>query len=172
MAEVFHRIRCCGKTFTSDEWGEYCKMTRYEEGRRIYTSIGKYTFNDHDICMNPDTMTIKVDVKNAYGCGVQIRVADCGNGLWVYGLAVNTVDGGYCGGPAWTDDPSRGYASERECRIAACNSALTHIGNALKHKSGMGGEGRGSKLKRLAEMVDDYKKSLSRPKIVQLSLFE
>ena len=172
MGEVFHRIRCCGRVFTSDEWSKYVNECYKDKSKRIYTTFGKYTFNDNDVCITPDTNTLMVQSKSSYGYKISFRIAECGNGLWVFGLDIFTGDGGYCGGPSWTDDKEKGFQSERDCRIAACDSALSHLETMLRYRSGLESEEglRGKNIQRLMEMVKEYKKGLSRPKIVQLSL--
>ena len=166
--EPFHVIRSAGRSFTSDEWGEYCRMTREDDNKRIRTTFGRYTFNEADICINPTTHEFKVK-PGSYGYYIIIKWCDCGNGLWSFGVdySVGTAGGGFGASYADTkDDGSHqwrmGYASEKECLTAACQSALSRVACAGKENAD---------VKKLRQMVEDYMKSLNRPKVVQLELF-
>lgn len=169
--EVFHRIRCCGREFNWKQWGDYCAATREDPSQQILTTFGKYTFNDHDICLNPDV--VELNVKNgSYAYYVNIKYAECGNGIWVFGLdcCTATCAGGY--GCAWSDvlhDAAwhGGYPSQRDCLIAACDAAVTRLQGAYN----LGGDNRGVMVRKTIEKVQEYQKSLTRPKVVQLELF-
>lgn len=41
------------------------------------TSYGKYTFNEHKVCLNPDIVEIQE--------WTRVEVAQCGEDAWVYG---------------------------------------------------------------------------------------
>ena len=166
MGKPFYEIRCCGRRFTRKEWGEYCNATRLDTTKRIHTTIGRYTFNDHDICLNPDSVEFNIK-KGAYGCNAVIKYADCGNGLWSFGLnyAIGTAGGGY--GVSWADrdtgdDWRRGYHTKEECLIAACDALLQRIAAR--------GE-KGKPFNDLIGAVAEYRRSIGRPKVVQLELF-
>lgn len=165
MNEVFHHIRCCGKTFTFDEWGDYCAKTRNGE-QRIETTFGKYTFNDNDICLNPDSVEFNIK-KGSYGCNAAIKYADCGNGLWSFGLdySIGTAGGGY--GVSWADRDTgdgwrRGYHTKEECLIAACVELLNRLSTMNE---------KGKPFNDLVGAVAEYRRSIGRPKVVQLELF-
>lgn len=166
---IFHTIRCCNKNFTAKEWGDYCTESYKDPSKRIITSIGKYEFNEHDICLNPTVMSLVVS-HGGYGYEVTLKWCDCGNGLWSYGLFYNCGTGGGdfgCSFADVTDDPNSyryGYRSEKECIIACCNAAISRIESYGREKD--------AKAKRLIEMVKDYKNSIGRPAPVQLSLFD
>lgn len=168
MAEIFHRVRSAGKEFTSEQWGDYCRASRDDPEKRIRTQIGKYLFNDCDVCLNPETMSLVVDGKS-FGYYVTLKWCDCGNGVWSYGMDFGYGNGGGGGGCSFAtpEDKNlnlRGFPSEREAKIAACDSALSSLErNARKNDA---------KAERLKRMVEDYKKTISRPQIVQLSLFD
>jgi hypothetical protein len=164
MNEVFHHIRCCGKTFTSDEWGDYCAKTRDGE-QRIETMFGKYTFNDCDICINPEKQNISVR-DGGYGYYIILKWAYCGNGLWSFGLdyGMGTAGGGF--GVSWADTTDgkdgsyrKGYASEKECKVAACRYAM----NIVKQNNAM--------CDNLRRKIREFMIGLQRPEIVQLELF-
>lgn len=176
MSKIFHTIRCAGKSFTGDEWAEYCHRVREDESRRIRTTFGKYTFNDCDICLNPETERIEAK-GGAWGYYVVIKWAECGNGLWSFGLAYSTGTGGGGFGVSWADQEYQddgkwhwncGYPSERECKAAASQRAIENLYGALRYKDG---DNRGVQIRKLIAMVEDYHKSLTRPKVVQLELF-
>ena len=166
---IKHTIRCCGKEFTAKEWSDYCTESYKDPSKRIVTSIGKYDFNEHDICLNPTVMSLVVS-HGGYGYEVTLKWCDCGNGLWSYGLSYNcgTGGGGFgCSFADVTDDPKSyryGYRSEKECIIACCDAAISRIESS--------GHENEAKTKKLIEMVKDYKKSIGRPAPVQLSLFD
>ncbi len=168
MEEVFHTIRAQGITFTSEQWGEYCKETRKDSSKLITTKIGKYVFNDFDICLNPERDDIIVK-DGSYGYKVSIKYADCGNGLWSFGLDYNvgTAGGGF--GVSWVDKDTgdgcfRGYRTKVECLDAACERVEMCV---------MSCGGKNNKIAlALIEKIKAYRKELKRPKIVQLELFE
>ena len=165
---IFHTIRCIGKEFTNEEWSEYCSESHKDPSKRIITSIGKYDFNDFDICLNPSVLTIATKT-GAYGYYVTLEWCDCGNGLWSYGLSYNAGTGGGGFGCSWADlsgntkSYRKGYPSEKEAIIAACDEAIRWLKSS--------GDKDGYNIKRLIEMIEDHKKSLSCPKPVQLELF-
>lgn len=167
MNEVFHECRTAGRTFTQKEWGEYCNQTRNGENR-LTTQIGKHLWNDFDICMNPDVMSLVVDGRS-YGYFVTIKWADCCNGFWASAIDYGYGDGGGGSGVSYADrlkgekyDHRAGYRSEADAKLAACDSAIEAIGRSVHGDQG--------KLKRLIRMVEDYRKSI-KPKVVQLDLF-
>jgi hypothetical protein len=113
-------------------------------------------------------MSLVVD-KKKIGYYVTLKWCDCGNGVWSYGLDYNYGSGGGGGGCSFAkpDDEKlnlRGRTSEREAKIAACEYALRSLEHCVWKPD--------SKVERLKRMVEDYMKSLSRPKVVQLSLFD
>ena len=165
---VWHEIRSARMLFTEEEWGKYLCRCHADPAERIVTRIGKYDYNDCDICLNPEVYTLKVGTKDAWGYYVTFKWADCGNGVWQYGLDYSTGTGGGGFGVRYTEpnedrDWLKGYPSEKECLMAACDHALKYIGHSQHDKE--------AKTQRLKEMVREYKKSLSRPQVVQLSLF-
>ena len=165
---VWHEIRSARMLFTQEEWSDYLRRCHADPAERIVTRIGKYDFNDNDICLNPEVYTLKVGTKDGYGYDVTFKWADCGNGVWQYGLDYSTGTGGGGFGVRYTEpnedrDWLKGYPSEKECLMAACDHALEYINHSLHEKE--------AKTQRLKEMVREYKKSLLRPQVVQLSLF-
>ena len=169
MSEEFHRIRHLNKVFNQDEWADYCHECREDDSKRIRTTFGKYTFNDCDICLNPDTERIE-SKGGAYGYYVVLKWAECGNGLWSYGLDYSTGTGGGGYGVSWADLQGNekswrnGYPSEQECKVAGWRKALKYIGNH-EHNA------RTSPAEKLREMIQDEIKRLTRPQVVQLELF-
>lgn len=168
MAEIFHRVRSAGKEFTSEQWDDYCRASRDDPEKRIRTQIGKYLFNDCDVCLNPETMSLVVDGKS-FGYYVTLKWCDCGNGVWSYAMDFGYGNGGGGGGCSFAtpDDKNlnlRGCPSEREAKIAACDYALSSLESNAREND--------AKVERLKRMVEDYKKTISRPQIVQLSLFD
>ena len=124
--EVHHRIICCNRTFDIEEWCKYLDDVRNGRQERITTTFGRFTFNDCDICMNPDTYTLEVESKNSYGYRVQIYIAECGNGIWVYGIYENHGDGGSFFGASWCGEREKGgYQSEKDAKYAACEYLTT-----------------------------------------------
>lgn len=171
MGEAFHTIRCCGRTFTDKEWGDYCRLTREYPEERILTTFGKYTFNESDICVNPEREQICL-VKGSLGYYCELGYAECGNGLWSFGINYCCGNGGGGYGVAWADQDTgdgwrRGYHSKEECLVAACDEAMSRIESCANHR-----QGRDKKADALLKKVLEFKKGLSRPKIVQLELFE
>ena len=173
--EIFHRIRSCGREFNRDEWHDYLESTNKDKSNRITTTFGSYTFNDHDICITPDVVKIAVK-EGSYGYYVEIETAECGNGIWVYGLHYNYGTGGGCWGARWTDKLtdhlgiSRGYKSRKEALIDACNNAIGQLNRQMDICTKRDGN-NGSLLKRLVQMIKEYKRELKHPAPVELSLF-
>ena len=168
QAEIFHECRSAGIKFTQSEWHDYLNAVNKGERERIQSTFGRYTFNDHDICLTPDKQEIAV-VTGAYGYSIELSWAECGNGLWSFGLTYNLGTGGGGYGVAWADitgnDKSwrNGYPSEKEFKVAGWNKALEYIGH---EKSG-----NATQRAKLRLMIQDELKSLTRPKITQLELF-
>ena len=164
--EIHHRIRHLNRTFTYDEWSEYCERSRIDESQRIYTTIGKYTWNDYDVCMNPETWTIATKT-GAYGYFVTIYWAECGNGVWAFGYSYNLgTEGGSCG-VSWADKPdikvwNKGFESEKECQRYALRYILTRIIPTGKNNE---------KVIRLRALIQEELDKLQKPQYIQLELF-
>ena len=167
MGKPFHEIRCCGRKFTSKEWGEYCDASRKDSTKLIHTTIGKYTFNDCDICLNPERIEFNIK-KGGYGYNAAIEYADCGNGLWAFGINYATGMGGGGYGVCWADRDTgdswrRGYHTLEECLRAACDKILERLAHSSNNK--------GKQFNDLIGAVAEYRRSIGRPKVVQLELF-
>ena len=166
----FHVIRCAGIEFTQDEWGAYLNAVYKGERERINTTFGRYTFNDSDICINPNKQQL-VAKAGSYGYDVTLKWAECGNGLWSFGIDYNLGTGGGGYGVSWADITGNekswrnGYPSEQECKVAGWRKALTYIGNH-------GHNARVSPANKLKQMIEDEIKALTRPRIRQLELFD
>ena len=166
----FHVIRCAGIEFTQDEWGAYLNAVYKGERERINTTFGRYTFNDSDICINPIKQEL-VAKAGSYGYHFTLEWAECGNGLWSFGLDYNLGTGGGGYGVSWADITGNeeswrnGYPSETECKVAGWRKALTYIGNH-------GHNARVSPANKLKQMIEDEIKALTRPRIRQLELFD
>lgn len=144
-----------------------------DDSKSIRTKIGKYTFNDCDICLNPETLTIQ-SKGGAWGYNVTLKWADCGNGLWAFGLDYNFGTGGGCYGVSWTDHSegnTKGYPSELECKMAAADEAI----EMLKQQANWNpaDTSRRNNVNRLILMVEEWRESLQpkKPKYIQLDLF-
>lgn len=148
---------------TNEEWGEYCKRSRDDDAARIRTTFGKYTFNDCDVCLNPDVLTIGVSNKSYVYA--RIKWCECGNGIWSYGIDYSTGSGGGGHGASYCDKIGEGYgcgcASEKEAKLRACRSILKSLGGGWDKNN----------VEQLRQMVEDYMKTLERPQVVQLELF-
>lgn len=177
MSKVFHTIRHLNRTFTENEWAEYCKKSREDSINNIVTAIGEYYWNDCDICLNPKQQTITAKRGGFYGYNVTLKWADCGNGLWSFGIDYNTGTGGGGYEVAFADitgnEKSRhnGYPSELECKLAMADAAIK-----LLEKSGHydpADTTRRNNTNRLIKMVEEWRDSLQpkKPKYVQLELF-
>lgn len=163
--EVVHTIRHLGRTFNQEQWSEYCAACRQSDENRIRTTIGKYIWNDCDICLNPETWTISVK-DGAYGYWVCIEWAECGNGVFAFGMRCNTGTSSSSFGVSWADKAdtklwNKGFESEKECKRYALRYALTRIIDT---------EG-GKMVMRLREKIQKELHKLERPQYVQLSLF-
>lgn len=169
MEEKVHRIRSAGREFTRQQWYDYLDSCRGDDRNLIVTNVGgKFIFNDHDICINPDVDEI-VAKSGAFGYYVHIKTAYCGNGLWSYGIDYSTGTGGGGFGVSFADKKSGedkdwrvGYPSERECKVAAAQCAIRQL-----HPY----NGNDKLVNKLKELVEEYIKDFKRPKYVQLELF-
>ena len=167
MSEIFHKCRHLGIEMTREEYWAYLRECEKDSTKRIRTQIGRYIFNEHDICLNPERERISVS-DGTWGWYVDIMTAECGNGVWVYGLQYNLGDGGGCFGASWADrrtDRTRydWHESERECKASAGRCMLRYIDNHTEDKKGM--------LSKLRRKVEEYVRSMERPQVVELSLF-
>ena len=68
---VWHEVRSARMLFDEDEWSNYLDRTRNGENR-LTTRIGKHLWNDFDIGLNPDVMSLVVDGKS-YGYYVTLK---------------------------------------------------------------------------------------------------
>lgn len=167
MTEIVHVCRSAGIEFTDEQWADYCTQSRHDDSKRIRTQIGKYTFNDFDICLNPDVMSLVVDGKS-YGYYITIKWCDCGNGFWNSAIDYGYGDGGGGSGVSYADrligdkyDSRAGYRSEVDAKVAACDHALVALSKSHDNSD---------KLRRLIKMVEEYKRNV-KPKYIQLELF-
>lgn len=124
----FHVIWSAGVEFTQDEWNEYLNAVYAGQRKRITTQYGKYLFNDNDICINYDKQEIMAK-PGSYGYYATLEFAECGNGVWVYGIDYCYGNGGGCFGAEWSDTTDEnvryhGYPSERDCKVAGWQEAL------------------------------------------------
>lgn len=166
MAEVFHIIKSARRTLTRDEWHNYLQECYKNDKNRIQTKIGKYVFNDCDICLNPDKESVTIK-DGAYGYSATIEIANSGNGVWSFGYDYSYGVGGGCAGASFVDKKdtqlwNRGFESERECRKFAWRYLLTII---EPRKS------ENKEAEKLYKAVEQKFKEYSRPKVVQLELF-
>ena len=168
QTEIFHECRSAGIKFTQSEWHDYLNAVYKGEREPIKSTFGRYTFNDNDICLTPDKQEISV-VPGAYVYSIELSWAECGNGLWSFGITYNLGTGGGGYGVSWADitgnDKSwrNGYPSEKECKVAGWNKALEYV---EREKNG-----NATQRAKLRLMIQDELKSLTRPQIVQLELF-
>ena len=168
MQRIFHECRSAGRTFMDEQWSDYCTQSRHDDSKRLTTQIGKYLFNDCDICLNPDVMSLVVEGKS-YGYYVTIKWCDCGNGFWSSAIDYGYGDGGGGSGVSYADrmvgekyNQYGGYRTEMDAKVAACDKALEAFTHSI--------HGDPKKLKRLVAMVEDYRRKI-KPKYVQLELF-
>ena len=165
--EIFHTIRHIGRTFTDEQWWEYCDACRKDESNRIVTQIGKFIWNDHDICLNPEKHVYTLDGKKAYGYNVTISIAECGNGVWAFGMDYNTGNGGGGFGVSWASKAdtkiwNKGFDSEKECKRFALRYAISRITPF---------NGNDQKVNKLRELLQKELDTLQRPQYIQLELF-
>ena len=168
MKEIVHEIRSAGVTFTQEQWSDYCHRCRQDEANRIVTRIGKYDFNDCDVCLNPEVMSLVVEGRNNWGYRVTLKWCEGAGGLWSYGVDYNYGTGGGGFSPSYCTEDVKGYhggfPSEFDVKMAAVNHAI----NQLQWH----GKVDDDRLKRLLAMCVEWKKELKHPKPVQLSLFD
>ena len=127
--------------------------------------IGKYIFNDCNICINPERQDFWI---NKYWYA-RLRWCDCGNGWFTYSFDLSYGDGGHSFGCNYADDKCkegdwhRGYKSKKVCLLKCCDDVINEFEHIYEHNN--------INAKRLVKMITDYKKSLHEPKVVQLELF-
>lgn len=167
--EIVHVIRSAGRSFTQEEWGEYCRASRDDYSKRLVTTFGKFDFNDCDVCLNPNVLTLAISGKWKYY--VTLKWADCGNGFWSWACDYATDTGGGGSGVSFADKPwneksknhyGEGVRTELDAKIQACEEALRWLRNAYT---------KNDKVEKLILMVEEYKAKL-KPKYVQLELFD
>lgn len=181
MAEIFHTIRCTAKTYTEEEWSEHCRAKAHDGVMFpvVHTTCDRYHWNDHDICLNPEVMTLVLK-KGGIGWRVMIMWADCGNGLWSFGIDYATGTGGGGFGVSFADKPydgtkidwRTGFTSELECKLTACRAAIARVRDSGYWNSEEGDDKR-KLTDRLIKMVEDYMLSINppKPRYQQLELF-
>ena len=163
--KIFHRIKSAGVEFTEKEWHDYLSKQQ-----RIETTIGDYTFNDCDVCINAKTETsLKID-KFYY---VVFQLCDCGNGWYTFGLDCSVGDCGHSFYPSYADDSctkekynlNRAFKSLKELKKQWCDETLCWLKGTTEYKEGK------AKAIRLVEFVEEYKQTIGKPKVTQLTLF-
>lgn len=166
--EFFHECRSAGRKFTQDEWWAYLRQVDENPDAEIQTRFGDYVFNVHDICLNPDKVRIEAE-KGCFGYWCEIKYAECGNGLWSFGISYCTGTGGGGYGVAYADehgDPSKwrfGSLTLNEGLVAMCDYLVKRvIQNSGAPKD---------KLNKLNDKIMEYRRSIGRPTVVQLELF-
>lgn len=87
-----------------------------------------YTFNEHGVCTNPDTVLKKVDKEYS----AILSVCQLPSGQWTYGymISVNFGDQSGCAGPASKSGPK--YANKEAAAKAATEFYLRRIQEMLK----------------------------------------
>lgn len=165
--EIFHTMRSTGRTFTQQQWHEYLDGIYHGDWKPLTAKFGEFVFNDHDICLNPEKHHVSVK-DGCFGYYVDLSVAECGNGLWSFGLSysVGTAGGGF--GVSWADSQDgeryqKSYPSRKECLQAACDYVICMLDTKSRK--------RDAKACQLQRKVQEYKKEMTRPKVVQLELF-
>lgn len=161
--KIFHTCYAIGRAFTKEQWHDYLN-----DEERIKKQVGKYIVNDCDIVLNPEVVHFEI---HKVWCYANITWADFGNGWFSFGIDATAYNGGSCCfGVSYIDDECahlewkrRSAArSKKECLMAACDLLVSQlISHDTTHPN----------TKRLIQMIKDYKKELSRPKVVQLELF-
>lgn len=160
--KIFHTCYAANRAFTKEQWHNYL-----ENEERIKKQVGKYIVNECDIVLNPDVVHFEV---HKVWCYADIKWADFENGWFAYGIDCNTSDGGWSFGVSYIDDKCAhlerkrhcAARSKKECLIAACESIVNYLTERVKTDK---------RTYRLIQMIKDYKKELSQPKVVQLELF-
>lgn len=162
---MFHKIRHLNKSFTYEEWSQYQEECRTGKREPIQTTIGKYVWNENDICLNPNEWEL-VTKAGGYGYFVIIKWAECGNGVFAFGYRYNAgTEGGSCG-VSWADKAdikvwNKGFESEKECKRYALRYVLTRI---LPKKDN-------HEVMKLRAKVQEELDKLQKPQWVQLELF-
>ncbi len=131
MSTPFHVIRSTGQTFTSHEWGEWCRQHR-NTGTIVFT-YKDFQYNDCDVCMTPH---VKVDWRDKL-CRLRIETAESPNGRWDYGIHYDFNTGGYGHAASFVSDQLRGYASEKEAVYAAILNAEKEIQKEIRSLKGL-----------------------------------
>ena len=165
MHGIFHHIKHLNKSFTAEAWQEYCSETLKDESKRIQTKIGKYIWNDCDICLNPESWLIETK-HGANGYSLEISWAECGNGIFAFGISYNCGTEGGSFGVSWADKAdtkvwNKGFESEKECKRFALRYALTRLIPKKDKKE----------IEKLRAKVQEELDKLQKPQWVQLELF-
>lgn len=165
MSEIVHTIRSAGIEFTSDEWSKYCCEVRTDKRKPIVTRIGKYDWNDCDICKNPEVISLVVKQGGYFAYRVMLKWAECVKGVWAMAVDYSYGTGGGGSGVSFATKVSskfpEGYPSEVDAKVAACDLALVRLASATKGDKN---------IERLMQKVTDYRDQI-KPKYIQLDLF-
>lgn len=160
--KIFHTCYAAHRAFTKEQWHNYL-----ENEVRIRQQVGKYIVNENDIVLNPDEVHFEV---HKVWCYANISWADFGNGWFAYGISTCHNHGGRSFGVSYIDDECahlewkrrNAARSKKECLMAACDFLVSILTSYNRMPPN---------TQRLIQMIKDYKKELSTPKVVQLELF-
>lgn len=98
--EIFHESRAFERTFTREEWHDFCEKNRIQE--QFVESEG-FLWNAHDCCVNPHRK--KSTSKQSHLEEWVIKTASFKGG-WYYGISWEYENGGG-GMGCWIDDKYR-----------------------------------------------------------------
>lgn len=126
--ETYYHCSASDTDFTRDEWYEYHIKTR-DTDQSVLTCFG-FTWNVHDVCLNPHTTEIYRDNRSF----IEIKTAQRKDGLWTVGNSYQCLTGsgddydGGCG--CWYDGAT--YNTEEDAILANLEWFKTRRNNTPK----------------------------------------
>ena len=171
--KIHHRCHCTGQEFTFDEWIDYLKINSSDKTEH---TAGKYKFNIHDACMNPD---VELKYNDKYNiCSYRITVCQSDNLNWTYGYYYHFHNIYGCGGAKYAIDDkyNKSYKSKREAVLACLDFLLKKAARELKDEE-RGFMDNNGKIRKstycphIKLAIKHIKTQIAMQQYIQLSLF-
>ena len=108
MSKIHHTCNCIGRSFTFEEWGEYC---REKSSSDPVMQNGSFKWNINDVCLTPN---VSLRIQTRF-CSLTVETAQSPNGRWSYGYILNLHNEGNLSPVVFVSRNDRGYSSEEEC---------------------------------------------------------
>ena len=109
MSSIFHICKSLNRTFTFEEWCDYCNNHRDRD--EIVFRYCDFGFNICDVCLTPH---IKVKWQGKAHNRFMIETAQSPNGRWSFGIGCIFATQGIGYAARYIADENKGYPTEKE----------------------------------------------------------